>query len=163
MTVTVDFEGWREIEALMRGLADAPAVKRAGRGALREAAKPIIATAKRMSPKDVGNLEESIKQATAKRDRGDDGDQVAIVIGIDSSVQPPRYIGRKTGKGAYRDPGVAGVGPIKEFGTEHEPAHPFFRPAWDQHKDATPSRIAEALGPAIEKEAAKLAKRAGGA
>lgn len=160
MSATFTFEGGRELEQMLRALGNSREVRRAAREALREAAAPMVATAKALAPREVGNLAQSIATATGKRDRGDDGDQVAVVIGINSSVQPDTDVQRKTGEGTYRDPGVAGVAHLQEFGDQPRmPATPFMRPAWDTHKDATPGRIGEALGLAIERAGQRIARR----
>jgi HK97 gp10 family phage protein len=158
MTVTVDLKGFRELEAKLRALADSKEVKRAGREALRKAAEPIRDQAKALAPKDIHNLEKSIKTAAT---RGLKGDAAGVTIGIDRNVDPPVYRGRKRGKGSYRDPGVAGNAVIQEFGSERMAANPFMRPAWDAEKDATPRRIADALGTAIERAARRIARRGG--
>lgn len=162
MTETFAFAGERAIEEALRNLGSPTSTKRAGRAALREAGEPLRALIEQMAPEDAGDLKRSIKMAPGKRDRSEDGDQAIVVIGIDKSVQPARYLPRKRGKGAYRDPGVAGVGPIKEFGDADEGAQPFFRPAWEAMKGGLPARIGRSLGPAIETEARRLAQRKGG-
>lgn len=49
---------------------------------------------------------------------------------------------------------------MQEFGTPIMPANPFMLPAWDSEKGATPGRIIASLGPAVEKQAAKIARKA---
>lgn len=160
MNVSFKFEGGMEAAALLKALGDSRAAARAGRAALTEAAKPFVATAKALVPVDKGKLKESIKVANGKRERGDDGDQVSVVIGIDIEVDPPRIVSRADGQGSYRDPGVAGVSVIQEFDLEHG-GNPFMRPAWDQNKGSAPAEVGRALGPAIEAEAGRLARRRG--
>ncbi len=162
---TIRVEGLAALEQALRKLGDQPAIRRAGRAALREGGKPMMETARRLAPDDpatgIGQfLQASIKMATGRGDRGDDGDQVFVVIGIDHSLDPPVFRPRQGG-GTYRDPGVAGVSGIIEFGRPGVAAKPFMRPAFDQHAAATPALVGRALGPAIEKEAAKLDRRRG--
>lgn len=161
MKATVEFQGGLDLDRALAELGDSPAIRRAARQALRQAAAPMRDSAKAKAPKDEGNLAESVKIATAKADKGDAGDQVAVVIGIDANVQPAVYVPRKSGDGYYRDPGVAGVSVIKELGTESEPAEPFMRPAWEEHAGATPARVGAALWPAVVREAKRLARKAG--
>ena len=161
MNPTFRFAGGMDAAKALQALGDSKAATRAGRVALRAAAAPFVSTAQANVPVDKGDLRRSIKVAAGRRDRGDDGDQVSVVIGIDSSVQPPRDVTREGGKGTYRDPGVAGVSVIQEFDLEHG-GNPFMRPAWDAHKDATAGTVGRELGPAIEAEAARLARRKGG-
>lgn len=157
--VTVKFEGGREIERALREIGDPKAIRRIGLFALRKAAEPMREAAKRSAPKDVGDLAESIKIASARRGRGSDGDEAKVLIGIDQSVQPPEEVEKADGSGTYRDPGVAGVSVIKEFGREGEPAQPFMRPAFDSEAGATPGRVGEHIGPAIERAAKRNAGR----
>jgi HK97 gp10 family phage protein len=162
--VTIRIEGLADLERQLSALGDLKAIRRVGRAALREGGRPIMETARSLAPDDPatgsGNyLRASIKMATGRGDRGDDGDQVFVVIGIDRSIDPPVMRPRADGSGSYRDPGVAGVAGIIEFGRPGVAARPFMRPAFDQHALAVPGIVAAALGPAIEKEAAKLAKR----
>lgn len=164
MNGSVKVEGLRALERKLHQLGDLPAVRRAGRKALRAGGAPMVASAKQFAPDDpvTGpdlHLRASIKMATGRRERGDDGDQVWVVIGIDANVDPPVLRRRKDGRGSYRDPGVAGVASIIEFGRAGVPAAPFFRPAWDAHKAGATAIVGRALGPAIETEAAKLAAR----
>lgn len=160
MKATFTFAGGQEAAALLRSLQDSRAITRAARAALREAAQPFVATAQGLAPVDKGKLRESVKVAAGKRQRGEDGDQVSVVIGIDTSVQPPEVVARSDGKGSYRDPGVAGVAVIQEFDLEHG-GNPFMRPAWDQNKGSAADEVGRALGPAVEAEAARLARRRG--
>jgi len=172
VSITIDISGAKEMEKALAELADQPAMRRAIRAALREAAQPIVDAAKAAAPVDRGDLRDSIKVATAKRGRGSDQDEFGIVIGIDSNVQPAKYVvrqkqvrkksPRRSGNaGTYRDPGVAGVAPIVEFGRPGVPAEPFMRPAFDAHGEGAITRFGAAVGPAIEDEAAKLARRKG--
>ena len=155
MKATFKFTGGKDIEAALKALGDPKAIRRAALFGLRKAAEPMRDKAKSLAPRDVGNLEESIKIGSAKRKRGGDGDEAGVIIGIDRSVQPARDVPRADGNGTYRDPGVAGVAPIKEFGAPeiNQPAEPFMRPAFDSEKERTPARVADHLWPAIERAA----------
>jgi HK97 gp10 family phage protein len=53
--------------------------------------------------------------------------------------------------------GRAFWGMFREFGTRHEPARPWFRPAWDESKLAALNKIGLELGKRIEAAAARLA------
>lgn len=79
-------------------------------------------------------------------------------VGIDQSVDPPKDVQRKSGKGSYRDPGVAGVAVIMELGAPgaNIAPHPFMGPAWESEKEATAQRITDA----VLAEATKAAERA---
>lgn len=159
----IEVEGGLEIAAALEALGNPRAVRTTLRRALRDAAQPMLDAAKGKVPVDKGDLKRSIKMAAAKGEKLD-GDSFGIVIGIDSNEQPAKTVVRKTrsGKGAtYRDPGVAGVGPITEFGRPGEAAQPFMRPAYDAEGEATIRRFNDQALATIEKTAARLAKKRG--
>lgn len=156
MTVTIDVKGGRASEAALRELGEWQFIRRAAMEALRGGALPIRDKAKVLAPKDKLDLTDSIK---AKPGRMRDG-ILWYEIGIDPSEQPAQIVTRKTGRGTYRDPGVAGNALIQELGTPQMPANPFMTPAWDSEKGETPGRIIASLGPAVEKQAAKIARKA---
>lgn len=156
----IKVEGLTELQAALRELGEPRSIRSALRAALRAAALPMRDAAKNGVPVDQGDLQRSIKMASAKRYRGQDQDQFGIVIGIDANEQPAQDVPRKEGSGGtYRDPGVAGVGPITEFGRPGKAAKPFMRPAFDAEGEKTIQRFAKTAGPAIEAEAARLAKK----
>lgn len=171
----VSIKGGPEIEAALRELGKQVTARAIGRLALDEAAKHILADAKALAPDDTATgankyLREAIKVGAAKRvrfNRGqsrgsiDRADQIWRVIGIDQNVDPPKDVTRKSGGGTYRDPGVAGVAPIQEFGAPaiNMPAQPFLRPAWEKNKAATPQRIADGVQAEFEKAAARAARK----
>lgn len=156
MTVTIDVQGGRVSEAALRELGEWQFIRRAAMEALRSGALPIRDKAKALAPKDKLDLTDSIK---AKPGRSREG-ILWYEIGIDPSEQPAQIVARKTGRGTYRDPGVAGNALIQELGTPQMPANPFMTPAWDSEKGETPGRIIASLGPAVEKQAAKIARKA---
>ncbi len=157
MSVSVEFKGGVELQAALARLADDRQIMVAARQALRSAARPIQATAIDLAPEYQGFLKQAIKVGPGK---GEDRDHLFVVVGIDQNVDPPRYVARANGKGVYRDPGVAGHSVIVEFGRADVPAEPFMTPAWDQHAMLTPDRIGEALWPAIDRAAARIARKA---
>lgn len=153
MSLTVRFEGGRELERKLRELGKPGRITAAVKGALEEAAEPIRASAEHLAPDDpatAGDLKPSITMKTNRR-----GDIVTTRIGINSSQDPPSIEPRKRRAGSYRDPGVAGNAVIQEFGTENMDANPFMRPAWDAEGGKAPERIGQRLGPEIEKLAAR--------
>lgn len=164
MSVSVKITGGPALTAALRELGDLKQVRRAAQGALRKVLTPMRDTAKSLAPDDAASgpnkfLRESIKIAVGKKPRGQRGeDQVWMVLGLDLNVDPSSDKPRRGG-GTYRDPGVAGVGPIIEFGRDGVAPVPFMRGAWDAHKDAAPQQIADQLGPAIEAAARRLAKK----
>ncbi len=163
----IEVEGLSDLQTALRALGDPKAVRTALRAALRVAARPMLEAARAKVPVDEGNLKRSVKMAVAKGERPS-SPEFGIVIGIDSNVQPARNIRRKTRSngrsgGTYRDPGVAGVAPLIEFGKPGEPAAPFMRPAFDTEGEATIKRFGEVAGAEIERVAQRLARKRGGA
>lgn len=166
----IEIDGAAEISAALRELRDPKTVRAALRAALRAAARPMLDAARSNVPVDQGDLQRSLKMAAARGEKLDEP-QFGIVIGIDINEQPATYVVRKTnsggrskgsGKGGfYRDPGVAGVGPMIEFGWPGRPARPFMRRALDAEGEATIRRFGDVAGPVIERFAERLAKRRG--
>lgn len=163
MSSTFSFKGGKELERQLAALADPKKIKSAARSALRKGADEIIPTAKALVPIDKGDLRRSIKQGAAKKRRGEDDSVVWQIIGIDRAEQLPAEKLKKDGAGTYRDPGVAGVGPITEFGRPEQgvPAKPFMRPAFDARKGRAAVAIRTELGKAIERQAKIIAKKGG--
>ncbi|HEY8604723.1 HK97-gp10 family putative phage morphogenesis protein [Tsuneonella suprasediminis] len=160
----VKFEGSGELEAALRNLGNRVTAKNVAKRALTKAAEPIRDRARSLAPDDPATgmgkfLRDSIKTAPGRRSRGD---RVWALVGIDSEVDPVRYVDRKSGRGDYRDPGVAGVAVIMEFGApaNNIPAQPFMRPAWEAEKLSAPERIATELRDEIDKSAARAARKA---
>lgn len=163
----LEVTGAADLQAALRELGDPRAVRVTLRAALREAARPMLESIKGRVPVDQGDLQRSIKMAAAKGEKPD-SPQFGIVIGIDQNEQPARIIVRKTRSdngrgGTYRDPGVAGTGPITEFGRPGQPATPMFRPGFDAEGEPTIARFADAAGRAIERTAARIARKRGSA
>lgn len=158
----VEFKGGIELQAALRELGSKVTAKNVGKRALVKAAEPIAAKAKALAPDDPATgagkyLRESIKAAPGKRNRGD---RVWALVGIDASVDPAKYVNRKSGSGSYRDPGVAGVAGIIEFGRSGVPPKPFMRSAWESEAPASPGRIANELRVEIDKAAQRAARKA---
>lgn len=159
----VAIKGGPEIEAALRNLGKQVTARNVGRRGLKQAAEPIAAMAKALAPDDPATgagkfLKASIKVTGAK---SRDKDQLWVRVGIDASDDPAKYVNRQSGGGSYRDPGVAGAAVIMEFGAPagNIPAQPFFRPAWDANKAATPQRIADGVRDEVEKAAARAARK----
>lgn len=173
----VSLSGGHDLDRALRELARAADARTVGRAALRAAARPIVADAKARAPDDPATgankfLRQSIKQGPISRARAGRGqslpgkgsnrakDEIWIAVGIDQSVDPPRRKPRRTGKGSYRDPGVAGVSVMIEFGTSKAAAQPFMRPAWDANRADSVGIIAGEITPQLEKAAQRIARRA---
>lgn len=161
----IEVDGLSDLQAALRELGDPKAVRTALRATLRTAGKPMLEKIRGKVREDKGDLKRSVKMAAAKGEKPD-SPEFGIVIGIDANEGPARIVARKTrsnrGKGGtYRDPGVAGVAVIEEFGRPGEAANPSFRPAFDEEGEGTIRRFAEEAGPIIERTAARLARKRG--
>lgn len=152
----LEIVGAQELEAALNALGQDRLIKATNKRALLNAAKPAVATARRLAPK-----------AT---------ERMANKIDVSSTLSRRQRRG-----GGYRsDPNVAHVfigaaprGPavLDEFGTGpryHKrtrkfvgatPAQPFMRPAWEQHKHQILDDYAAELWIQIEKSAKRLARR----
>jgi HK97 gp10 family phage protein len=153
VSVRVGFTGGRALEAKLLALGEKVARKAAGQ-ALKAAAEPIRERARSEAPDDPANgagnfLVNSIAVDKVRRK----GDVVKVAVGIDQTVDPPVEKPRQSGNGSYRDPGVAGVAVIIEFGRDGVPANGFMRRTWDAEKDASLKRVGDALAGAIAREA----------
>jgi HK97 gp10 family phage protein len=131
------------MEALLKALGPVPAGK-VGDAALRAAAKPIIAEARRLVPKKTKELMRSIMAAPNTRKR--------------SVSERAYYVGfrRPTSRRAH----------LTEFGFvhtsgKHVPPQPFMRPALDISAAEVFRIIGNAIALGIAKEAARLRKTPG--
>jgi HK97 gp10 family phage protein len=134
--ISFEIKGAREMENLLKQLGPRPAAV-AGDAALRAAAKPIIAEAKRLVPKRTKALMRSITAApnTRKRRPG----EREYFIGFKRPISARAH--------------------LTEFGTSRSPASPFMRPAMDTRARQALLEMGRILGVSIEKEAEKLLKR----
>jgi HK97 gp10 family phage protein len=156
---TVRIEGLAGLDKALRELGNAVTARRIGRKALEAGLEPIRAMASALAPDNPetsGNLKIAIGKTIH---RAKTEDQLWGSVGIDKSVDPPRMVARKSGKGSYRDPGVAGNAVMQELGTGKMPANPFMRPAWFAEGPAAPGRIAAQLRIDIDKAARRAAKK----
>lgn len=161
----IAIEGTAELQAALRELGDPRAIRVALRASLRAAARPMLEAIKANVSIDKGDYRRAVKMAAAKGERPD-SPEFGIVIGVDANEQPARQVVRKTRSGrsaTYRDPGVAGVSVIDEFGTPTQRANPAFRNGFDTEGEKTIARFGQLAGAEIEKVAARLARKRGGA
>lgn len=136
--ITMKIAGFVELERNLRRLPMEVAGRVLAR-ALRVAGQPMAedaaARARRsQQPSRIGHMADSIKLRSFKTESDNDV-EVNLWLGPD----PDHFYGM-----------------FPEFGTIHEPARPFLRPAWDRHKEATLARFGTELGAAIERAAKRL-------
>lgn len=136
MKTTIKLDGLKGVEdALMR--VKGSTAKSKVRKVLREAGEPVARTARMLVRVDQGELRES----------------------IDVSPVLSRSARREHKKGSFADVEMH-IGPsglaqayTEEFGTVHQLAHPFLRPAWDYHEQSTLDLIGAGLWVEVQKKA----------
>lgn len=134
--------GFRELEAGLSQLASKLTRKNVGRRALKTAAEPIAASARRHAPDDPAtpdiDLESSIKVSSRQKS----GRQTRHVK--ESPTEVVMFVG------PTREGYPQAI--MQEFGTRHHAAQPYMRPAWDEEGgDTAVRRIGKALGEEIPK------------
>lgn len=92
--------------------------------ALKNAAEPVLESAKANVPVRTGKLKKGLKISNIKRKNGVKYIQVGVDRGDNSEVFYGKFI---------------------EFGTSKMPAHPFLQPAFEKNKSAIKEKIAETL------------------
>lgn len=121
------------------------------RRALLKAAQPVVEAARDLAPDDpqtpAPDLRSSIvasPQLTRRaRQNGARQNEIEVYIG------PSATAGRL----------VLNYASFKEFGTVHDPAHPYLRPAWDARQDAVMEIFSRELSAEYEKSALRIANK----
>lgn len=116
--------------------------------AARRAFKPVLTTARQLVPVDSGALRESLRLASIKPKGGEAVAVVGIIFGAakQAAVAAAAFGG--------------GMPPARrwhfiEFGTAHQAAHPFLRPALDQNASAVLELLRDEMSKGIIRAAAK--------
>jgi HK97 gp10 family phage protein len=149
MDVKVSIHGAREIEKVLQMLPDRVA-KKVIEGAVRQGANVIRAEARRRAPV---RAEPGVKKRS--KSRGTLPGFLKASISVKKIKQSPALVHLAVSVGR------AFWGMFYEFGTRHQPARPFMRPAFDSAGGRALQKIGEWLGKGIDKEAAKLAREVG--
>jgi HK97 gp10 family phage protein len=140
--IEVKVEGLREVMSALRELPNATA-KNVMKRVLLQRAQPVAEAARALVPVFEGHLQHSINVSDrlTRRQKGRhrkiDRDDVEVFVG----------------------PGTDPAAHLNEFGSSHQAAHPFMRPAWDQTKDDLLEGVADDMWAEIEKAAARLARK----
>lgn len=148
MTVTVKFEGGRELEKALNDLPKATQRNVLQRG-LKKVAEPVANEWRARAPDDPRTGPPDLK--------------TSIVVGPSSKLTGRQKKDAKK-EGRYlaeihvgtSDP--AGI--FQEFGTVNHSAQPSGRPAWDANKEKALADLGKFLWEEIEKARARLAKKA---
>jgi HK97 gp10 family phage protein len=135
-------EGFEELEAALRELGDAKAIKRTIKAALLEAAEPTAKMARSLAPRKTGDLAEGVDVSTtlSRRQKSGRGGHV-------------RARGRFDPFAAFVYIGAHPMGPGAM------PAKPFMRPAWEANKMQILRDFQKYLWVTIEMEAKRIARR----
>lgn len=150
MQPTVKLDGFKDLERALVDLERITGKTTAGKAVLlrtgKKAMKPLEQRMVDLAPKDTGKFAAKIttKKTRAKRISGN---RFARQSGVEVMTGPT---GRPEG----------GIGAYKEFGTVHEPAEPFARPAADQELPKVPKRVGATMAVEIDKTTARARKKA---
>lgn len=138
MAATTNFkiDGAAEMVRLLKELGPRVA-DRVGDQALRAGAKPIVTRAKELAPVLTGQLRDDIAAEIERQGKGSDTRRIEIGV-------------RKPTSRRFH---------LSEFGTAHNPAHPFMRPALDEKASPALDEMGRVLAKGIEREAIKLVKK----
>lgn len=120
------------------------------RAALSKATTPMLKTAKRLAPVETGLLRKSIgRKVKTYASTG----SVVVVIGPRTGFRREVTVrGRKMIRNPVKYAHLVELG---HGGPSPAPAHPFLRPAWDNHKAQAQRIVAAEIVAGIEREAAK--------
>ena len=160
--IQVKVEGLAVLDKRLKALAEEFGPKAAAspvRSALRKNAKKLQVSAQRhVHPHYLsGTLEQNI--ITALERKPQDG-RIEMRVTVRAKARAYKSSSRTIQKGLvgleYQHYGPLFYARFLEFGTSHQPAYPFLRPAWDELKGALPELIRADLAAAIDKTLARL-------
>lgn len=155
MGVTIKLEGIGAVDQALKDLerefGDKMAQSKVLVPAVREAMQPVLAAAKQNAPKDTGDLARSLiveARRPTKRDRRSKYiTQTDTVIAAVTTAS-----GKKLKKMGIKSDARAIA---QEFGTAHNPAKPYLRPALEANAQSTVARLADILARRIAQFRAK--------
>lgn len=158
MGVTIKLEGIGEVDKALKQLEEDFGAKTAQAKvlvpAVREAMRPVLLAARENAPKDTGDLTRSLiveARRPTKRDRRSKYiTQTDTVIAAVTTAS-----GKKLAKMGIKSDARAIA---QEFGTAHNPAQPYLRPALESNAQNTVNRLSEILARRINQYRAKMGK-----
>ena len=130
--------GNRELQAAMNRIPYAVKKNKFFMAVFRQAAKPIIASARAGINNKDGDLKRSIKAFSTKASRK----LPALYVG-------PKATGGSAKKNSQRGGGYYGA--MLEYGTATSDPHPFMRPAWDKAQGSAGGILLEGARAIVEK------------
>lgn len=128
--VTISLSGWGDLEQALKTIGP-KAARKTGSRAIKEAADVIVEQAKLYAPVRTGQLEESI---TSRAMRTNVNEAITRIIGVAK---------KPAGWRAH----------FIEFGTSHNRAQPFMRPALDIKAEAAIAIVGEVMWEGVASEA----------
>ena len=158
MGVTIKLEGIGEVDKALKQLEEDFGAKTAQAKvlvpAVREAMRPVLLAARENAPKDTGDLTRSLiveARRPTKRDRRSKYiTQTDTVIAAVTTAS-----GKKLAKMGIKSDARAIA---QEFGTAHNPAQPYLRPALESNAQNTVNRLSEILARRINQYRATMGK-----
>lgn len=162
MAETIQVTGLRELEAQLLAIGEEYGPKAAMspvRRALGKAGKVVQATAQSRVHVKSGTLKENIIVTTYRKPP--EG-QIGVKVTVRAKAKGYKSNSRNVRSGKigldYNFYGPLFYGSFLEFGTSHQPAYPYMRPAFEENKNMLPGLIKEELAKAIEATVRRLKK-----
>lgn len=149
----MSFEGGKELEKALLEI-DTKLRNKIGRKAVRQAIKPLAARIKAAAPVESGVLKKGIVIKTKKRG----GTITASVVASDKHWKPEPPKSKSASKRAKKNTKPLFYAGFYEFGTQHQPARPFMRPAFDSSKASMLSNVSRELNQGIQQAAKEAPK-----
>jgi HK97 gp10 family phage protein len=163
MSASMKLTGLGELRGKLEALG-AIGARKAMQSAARKAMAPVVETARQMAPKAAGTLAGGIRLAAVRPKSGDVVVSVGVTVSPETLKSEVKFEdGSSYTKKTRRNADFRWH--FAEFGTKHHPAHPYLRPAFQQHVGGIVAGLAEALRKAIHREAmsqVRAARKAGG-
>lgn len=161
MAETVQVHGLKELGERLRALPKEISGKSGGPllAALRKMGREIQAEAKERVHVDTGTLRENIIVTRARDPKALGGTEaVHVTVRYKAKAYKDSKGNRKQGRVGeeYKDYGPLFYARFLEFGTEHAPAYPFMRPAFESKKAELPEMFKTELSAAIDRAVRKL-------
>lgn len=155
--------GARDLDKALSNLTKA-AAKGVARRALKAAAEPMRAAAEADAPERSGKLKAAVQVSGRAKGANAGAEAFGAALRAGMSRSDARIAARAANSGSVTlFMGVeskVGQGVLQEFGTDHHPAQPFMRPAWDGNKEKALQIIMDVLRAEIDKAVARAARKA---
>jgi len=116
-------------------------------GLLRFSAKPLVKAAQNKAPLDTGVLSASLGPVSLRRAR-----TASLIVGPRAKGKFKVVKNEPTNRSGW-------YGSFVEFGTVHQKAQPFMRPAWDQTEDVVTKRFMDNAKRRLELTVKRLEKK----